>query len=50
MKQNKNIYNHTIEIYKRKMGYPKKKVTLLYSIVVEICQIVLDIAKNNSKI
>ena len=20
------IYNHTIEIYKRKMGYPKKKL------------------------
>ena len=50
MKQNKNIYNHTIEIYKRKMGYPKKIVTWQYSIVVKICQIVLDIAKNNPKI
>ena len=27
------------------MGYPKNKVTWLYSIVVEICQIVLDIQK-----
>ena len=48
MKQNKNIYNHTIEIYKRRWA-TLKKITWLYSIVVEICQIVLDITKNNPK-
>ena len=50
MKQNKNIYIHIMEIHRRKMGYPQKNNPWLYFIVVEICQIVLDIAKNNPKI
>ena len=37
-------------IHRRKMGYPQKKNPWLYSIVVEICQIVLNMAKNNPKI
>ena len=31
------------------MAYPKKKITWLYSIVVEIWQTILDNAKNNPK-
>ena len=38
-----NVYDHTIEKYKRMMGYNKKKLSTV--LIIEICQTILDIAK-----